>query len=297
MEKKVILEEIGMYEDQPTHTLYETAMQTHFANHPLGRSVLGSTQSVSGLTSEQMRTYHDTRYAAGNIVLAVAGNFDWDEVQRLIEARCGAWPAGSPPRPTPLPAPRGGLHVVRRETSQQEHVIQMAPSPAGEDPMRFAAELLTVIVGDDTGSRFYWELVDPGFAESADLGSNEFDGTGAYFCYFTCPPEETVNNLERVRAIFDDVNKNGVTEAELSQARNKVLSRIVLRSERPMGRLGSLGHNWLSRQEYRSVEDDLQSIRSITREDVRRLLDRFPLTQLTTVAVGPLADVNWTPPH
>ena len=295
MEKKVILEEIGMYEDQPTHTMYETAMQTYFAEHPLGRSVLGSTQSVSALTSDGMKAYHGSRYAAGNIVLAAAGKFDWDELHRLAQAACGHWSAGTPARPMPPVSPRGGLHIVPRENSQQEHVLQVAPAPSADDPARYAAELLTVIVGDDTGSRYFWQLVDPGHAESADMGSNEFDGAGAYFSYFTCPPETTADNLNRIRDIFEDVNRNGVTDAELEQARNKVLSRIVLRSERPMGRLGSLGHNWLYRQEYRTVDDDLKTIRSITRDDIRRLLDRFPLQQLTTVAVGPLETIDWRP--
>ena len=84
-------------------------------------------------------------------------------------------------------------------------------------------------------------------------------------------------------------------KAELAQAKNKVASRIVLRSERPMGRLGSLGHNWLYRQEYRSVADDLLSLRSITVQDIRNLLDAFPLKQLTTVAVGPLEEIAWRP--
>ena len=90
------------------------------------------------------------------------------------------------------------------------------------------------------------------------------------------------------RAIYDDINRNGVTEVELAQAKSKVASRIVLRSERPMGRLSSLGHNWLQRQEYRRVEDDLETLRSLTLADIRRLLDAYPLAQLTTSAVGPL---------
>lgn len=295
VEKKVILEEIGMYEDQPTHTLYETVMQSHFAGHPLGASVLGSSASVAALTGDQMRAYHHARYNAGNVVLVAAGKFEWEELKQLAEKYCSGWPAGSAPRPLPAPKPPGGVTVLSKANCQQEHVMQIDPAPAAADSRRFAADLLSIIVGDDTGSRFYWGLVDPGYAESADLGYNEFDGAGAFFCYLSGAPEETANNLERVRKIYDDVNKNGVTEAELAQAKNKVASRIVLRSERPMGRLGSLGHNWLYRQEYRSVADDLLSLRSITVQDIRKLLDAFPLQQLTTVAVGPLEEIAWQP--
>jgi len=170
--------------------------------------------------------------------------------------------------------------------------MTMSPAPSAQDPQRFAADLLTVIVGDDTGSRLFWELVDPGHAEAADLGFQEFDGSGAYLCYFSCNPEDTAANTARVQAIFDDVNRNGVTEAELSQARNKVASRIVLRSERPMGRLGSLGHNWQYCCEYRPVAADLEAVAAITTADIRALLDRYPLAMQTTSTVGPQDDAG-----
>lgn len=292
MEKKVILEEIGMYDDQPTYAAYERLMQTHFAGHPLGHSVLGTNESITALSAEQMRAYHASRYKAGNIVLAIAGNFEWPDVLRLAEQHCSAWPAGTAPRATPEARPLGGRTVVQKPGSMQEHVMQMAPAPAATHPSRFAAELLAVIVGDDTGSRLFWELVDPGFAETAELGYSEYDGSGAWMGYFSCMPDEVESNLERMARIFDDVNKRGVTDAELAQAKNKVASRIVLRSERPMGRLSSLGHNWLYRNEYRSVADDLATLRAIAPADIRRLVELYPLRQLTTSAVGPLESLN-----
>jgi predicted Zn-dependent peptidase len=295
MEKKVILEEIGMYDDQPTYTAYETLMQTHFAGHPLGHSVLGTNESITALSAAQMREYHASRYKAGNIILAVAGNFDWPEFLALAEKHCSAWPAGIAPRATPEAKPAGGRAVVPKPGSLLEHVMQMAPAPPAKHPSRFAAELLAVIVGDDTGSRLFWELVDPGHAETAELGFSEYDGCGAWMCYFSCTPDKVAPNLDRLAAIFDDVNRNGVTDAELTQAKNKVASRIVLRSERPMGRLASLGHNWLYRAEYRSVADDLNTLRAITPADIRKLVELYPLRQLTTSAVGPLESLNGRP--
>jgi predicted Zn-dependent peptidase len=288
MEKKVILEEIGMYEDQPTYTAYENLMQAHFAGHPLGRSVLGTTDSITALTAEQMRNYHQARYTAGNILLAVAGNFDLAEFDRLAQQYCSDWPSGSPPRPIPEAQPKGGVRLACKAGSLQQHVMQMSAAPSASSPMRYAADLLTVIVGDDTGSRLFWQLVDPGYAETAEVGYNEFDGSGSYLCYFSCDPDQAETNLERVREIFDDINQKGVTEIELEQARNKIASRIVLRSERPMGRLSALGHNWLYRQEYRTVAQDLATLREISVADIRKLLERYPLGQTTISSVGPL---------
>ena len=169
MEKNVILEEIGMYDDQPSFTAYESLMQTHFAGHPLGQSVLGTKESITALTCEQMRAYHRDRYLAGNVTLAVAGNTDWSQIIALAEQHCSNWPTGTCGRATHEAKPAGGVKIITRPKSQQEHVMQMTPAPSAQNRLRFAAEILSVIVGDHSGSRLFWELVDPGLAEAADL--------------------------------------------------------------------------------------------------------------------------------
>src|ERR1700694_4482281 len=94
MEKKVIIEEIGMYDDQPMWCAYDHAKKAFFADHPLGGSVLGSAAGVAGLTRDQMQPYYARRYVAPNITLSVAGNFAWPEVVALAERHCSAWPRG-----------------------------------------------------------------------------------------------------------------------------------------------------------------------------------------------------------
>jgi predicted Zn-dependent peptidase len=170
--------------------------------------------------------------------------------------------------------------------------MQMAPAPPADSPLRFAADLLSVIVGDDSGSRLYWELVDPGHAEAAELTYNDYDGSGAWSTYVCCRPELAAGNLSRIAEIYAAVNREGVAADELQQAKNKVSSRVVLQSERPMGRLASLGGNWLYRREYRSVQDDLATLQAMTPDDIRRLLDAYPLAQTTTVGVGPLEGIE-----
>jgi len=287
-EKQVILEEIGMYDDMPGYVAHEHAMQTHFGSHPLGMSILGPADCIRALTADQMRAYHQQRYRAGNITLACAGRLEMPHVVELANRYCRSWPGRDAVRDRAPVKPAGGRQFVHRPQSQQEHLTLMGAAPAADSPLRFAAELLSIVVGDSQGSRLYWELVDPGHAESADLGYSEYDGCGAWLTYVCCRPEEAAANLERVERIFADVTSNGVTTEELEQARNKVASRIVLQSERPMGRLSSLGGNWVYRREYRSIRDDLQALASVSASDLRKLLDEFPLPPVTVVGVGPL---------
>jgi predicted Zn-dependent peptidase len=291
-EKQVILEEIGMYEDLPAFVAHDHAMQAHFGTHPLGQSILGTTESVSGLTVVQMRRYHQERYRAGNLTLVAAGNVEGDHLRELAESHCARWPAGKAARDARPPAPAGGQVFIHRPTSQQQHLTQMAAAPSATSPLRIAAELLSVIVGDEVGSRLYWELVDPGHVEAAELSFTEFEGAGAWMTYLCCRPEEAAANVGRVNDLYAQVNREGVTEEELARAKSKAAARVVLHSERPMGRLSSLGGNWLYRREYRSVQDDLNSLQAISGDDVRRVLADYPLAQTTTVGVGPLTELS-----
>src|SRR5262245_60533371 len=89
LEKKVIIEEIGMYDDQPMWSAYDRAKKVYFGDHPLGNSILGTAESVGGLTRDQMSAYFERRYVAPNITVAAAGNFDWKELVALVKERCG----------------------------------------------------------------------------------------------------------------------------------------------------------------------------------------------------------------
>src|SRR3984885_5613740 len=91
-EKKVILEEIAMYLDDPGHRLYEKLMEAHFGKHPLAMSVLGSAESIQKLKRDEMAKYFAQRYGPGNMVLSVTGKMDFDEVVKLAEKYCGKWP-------------------------------------------------------------------------------------------------------------------------------------------------------------------------------------------------------------
>jgi predicted Zn-dependent peptidase len=291
MEKNVILEEISMYEDQPSFTCYDQIMATYFSGHPLGNSILGSNASITALSAAQMQAYHRGHYHSGNLTLAVAGNCRFDDVVALAEKHCSLIPRGTPVRSLPAVRPTPSSKMMVREGSVQQHLMQMGQGPDSRDPLRFAAELLSVVVGDDSGSRLFWELVDPGHADSADLGYSEYDGAGAWMSYLSSSPDQAAENLARCQRVFDEVNRHGITNEELEQARNKVASRVVLRGERPMGRLTSLGGNWVYRGDYRSIADDLQAVRSVTLDDIRKVLEEYPLTMTSTVGVGPLAEL------
>lgn len=291
-EKQVIIEEIRMYLDNPMSVAYEAAKAAHFGGHALGNSILGTVDSISAMTADQMREYFARRYSPANIVLAFAGNGRWEPLVELADAHCAGWQGGPASRQA-VPA-RGSrdFRAILRAEDQQQTVVGVADGPPLESPDRYAAHLLATILGDHTGSRLYWALIDPGYADGAELSYQDYNQAGAFYTFLSCEPDSTRVNLERVAEVYGGLMQEGPTEEELAQAKNKVLARSVLRSERPMGRLASLGFHWMYHRSYISVEQELEAFGRVTSDDLRRLLSDWPLWPMTIVSVGPTTDVR-----
>jgi len=292
LEKQVILEEIHMYEDQPPFGADEKCRAAHYGPHPLGRSVLGTLASVGGLSVEAMRAYLHRRYSPGNVILAAAGRIDFDVLVADAERCCRDWEQVHNGRTVTPPARRHDFRVIHKPTATQQYAVQLAAGPAAADADRYPAKILATVLGDETGSRLYWELIDPGLAEQATLGHYEYEGGGQFMTYLTCDPERAADNLQRIDELYRLVQAQGITAAELTQAKNKVMSRIVLSGERPRGRLFSVGSDWVQRREHRSVRDDLDAVSAIALEHIAAVLRKYPLVPSATVTIGPLAEVK-----
>ena len=290
-EKQVIIEEIRMYDDQPPFGADEKSRAAHYGSHPLGRSVLGTVESIDGLSAPAMGDYFERRYSPGNIALVACGRIDFDALAASAQKACGTWEPIETDRQTPPVESRGGVHVIHNEIATQQYAVQLADGPAAADADRYPAKLLATVLGDDTGSRLYWALVDPGLAEHASLSHYEYDGAGLFMTYLSCAPELIADNLALIREIYSAVQDAGISEDELQQAKSKVKSRIVLSGERPRGRLFSVGSDWIQRREYRSIRDDLDAVAAIGPDDVSAVLAKYRLTDNTTVTIGPLTEL------
>ncbi|MBN2020994.1 MAG: insulinase family protein [Sedimentisphaerales bacterium] len=287
IEKQVIKEEIAMYKDQPSYDVLDRCRTLYFGGHPCGNSVLGSVQSIEALTAEQMREYFTSRYAPNNMIAAFAGNFDWDEIRNVIETGCAAWESRDIDRK--LSDTRGTRAKERLEKANlaREHICLISPSVSAQDTQRFAASLLSMIIGDSVGSRFFWELVDKAIVETASMEYSPMDGAGANFTYIRCSSENANKAMEIVGRIFAEATKAGVTENELKMAKNKVLSALVIKNELPMGRLVDLGFNWTYLRQYRTIEQDVSSIKAVAVADINALIKEYPLSEFAQFSLAP----------
>ena len=295
-EKLVILEEIQMYDDQPPFGADDVCRAAFFAGHPASRSVLGTLDSVRGISIEGMRDYHRRRYCPGNIVLAATGAVDFDDLVETAKRVCGDWePLSTPPRTCPRPARvcGGGDEVIQehivRDAAALEYVIRFSAGPDGDDPARYAAKWLAMMLGDESGSRFYWEFIDSGAADYASCHHQEFLDAGIFAVQLSSDEASIEQILDRTEEILADVTRHGLTTAEMEQARSKLASRVVLSGERARRRLFGVGLEWAHSRRYCTVADDLRVIENLSGADLGELAERWPLSgSHATVLAGPL---------
>ena len=234
---------------------------------------------MTRLTCDQMMEYFRQRYSPRNMVLVAAGNIDFDALVSLADRCCGHWPPFDASRETRRAAPHRGLQLFHKPAAVQQYVVQISNGPALEDEDRYASRLLAIVLGDDSGSRMFWELVDPGCAETAAMNACEFQGTGLLMTQLCCAPEDTAENFARIQELLAEAEAEGVTEAELAQAKSKIRSHIVLQSERPVNRLFAVGGNWIARRQYRTVREVIDSYQRVRCEDIAAVMEKYPLAE------------------
>jgi len=294
-EKKVILEEIAMYQDNPFWVLYERAAEVHYGAkpdggegaatmgagmHPLGHRVLGTGKSITDLSVEQMREYFANRYSADNTVVALAGNVDFDAAVRQIQAQSGGWEKTGATR-TVGALPYGErVFEVRSEKVNRAYVLMLTPAPCATDMRRYAATLMSQALGGPDNSRLHWALVETGIAENAESGFDPKDNAGELLVFASGDPERVDEIWKIVERELEGARET-ISDDDLARIRAKAATGVVLAGERPSGRMQRLGRQWMYRAEYTTLEQELERINAVTLADVRRVLEQFPLRPRT----------------
>ncbi|MEM7682499.1 MAG: pitrilysin family protein [Planctomycetota bacterium] len=286
VEKKVILEEISMYEDRPEWRLQDALLEAYFGDHPLGHRVLGTADTIGPLTADQMRGYFAGRYRPGAITVSLGGRFDFDQALSQIETLCGAWDAGPAERTHGSVAPRQNRLDLKDDKLNRCYLSMLMPAPSAQDEQRFAAMVLGDLLGDDDGSRLHWAMIDPGLAEEASIDFMSQDRTGAFLAFAACEPSRA-DEVERTLAQVLAQAGEDLSEDELRRTVNKLATRITLSGERPAGRMHDLGAGWTYRRSHLSLQERLDKLQAVTPESIRALLSAYPLVPVTVARLGP----------
>lgn len=269
-----------MYRDQPFWVLFEAAMAAHYGEHPLGHRVLGTPETVGAMTREQMRGYFEGRYSADNTVLALAGRLDFPRVVERAGALCAAWGRTGATRDGARPPVPGGDLTLRDAKVTRGYFLALAPGPGVADDRRYAAALLSQVLGANDNSRLHWALVEPGLAEEASAGFDAHEGVGEYYVFASGDPErlpEIEGVVRREIATLAD----SVSADDLERLRNRLLTAATIGGERPLDRMHRLGRLWSHGLPHRPIEAELERINAVTLDEVRGVARDFPITPVT----------------
>lgn len=286
-EKQVILEEIALYQDRPNVMLFDWGRARYFAGHPLGNSVLGTVQSITALTREQMAQYQAQRYVPANLVLALAGRVDWERTLEQVASLTASWPKQSAERAYPALNPAVGELREPYPKASQAYLAVFAPGVSAQDPRRYAAHILAGILGDKDNSRLHWALTDKGLVESVGAGVDEADQAGMFYIYAQTDPAQEERVKAVIREELEHLERQGVRAEELERAKNKLATALVFAGETPMQRLMSVGINYLYNQSYEPLSEVARKVEAVTLADLHALLEERPFSRSFTYSLVP----------
>jgi len=291
-ERQVIIEEINMGKDSPSQQVNMLIDELLWPEHPLGRDIAGSKESVAAITRDMMLDYLAHQYLPSNTVVGIAGALQHQEMATAVGQALGDW-ADQQPHPgysayTEQKFPQ--LHIERKDTEQAHLCLALTGLPLLH-PKRFTLDLLNVILGEGMSSRLFAEIRDRlGLAYSIHSYVEHFLDTGSVTIYAGVEPK---NLPVAIKAILEQLSqlKETVPEAELTKAKELSKGRLLLRMEDSRSVAGWMGGQEILTNRILSVEQIVSIIDAITAEELRQLARELLIaSQLRLAVVGPVAD-------
>ncbi|HEX6492668.1 MAG TPA: pitrilysin family protein [Candidatus Dormibacteraeota bacterium] len=293
-ERQVVIEELRMYVDNPQEyvgTLFDEVM---WPDHPLGRDVAGTEDTVRTFEREDCLRYLAEHYHPDSVVVSVAGAVDHDTALEVVAAAMGGWGTGSRPTMLPAqPAPRTGeMRLVNRRT-EQANLIVGGRAPGYRDGDRFVLDVLNIILGEGMSSRLFLELRENrGLAYDVHSFTVKLFDSGALGIYLGCEPRQARAALAAAVAELRRLAEEPLAEAELSRAREYARGRLVLHLEGTNSMCSYLGQQELLGGEILLPETVVARIEAVTAEDVLRLAAAILEGGLRGAVIGPFRDAE-----
>ena len=292
-EKQVILEEIAMRADEPADLVHDSIHEVMFGDHPLGRDIAGSPETVRGLMSSDIRTFLDATYTPSEIVVAAAGLVDHDQLVKDVDLHLQRPSTSGPAARVAPPAATKRLEVISDDT-EQVHLIVAVPGIARNDPDRFAVGLLDHVLGGGMSSRLFQEIREKrGLAYSVYSYRAAYADGGYMAVYAGCAPARVGEVVDLVAAEFDRLRADGITADELRRAKSSVRGSVALGMEDSGSRMSRIGRSQLLHGEIRPIEEILRLTDEVTLAEVQTVIDRLFTAPAAIAAVGPITAADF----
>ncbi|CAB4882080.1 unannotated protein [freshwater metagenome] len=293
-ERKVVLEEIAMRDDDPGDLVHDLFSETYYGDTLIGRPILGTVDSIKGMSRNTVFNYYKKKYKPSDLVVAVAGNIKHKRVVAMVEEALARDnfldQPGTPNLRSIAPIKRGPqlpVGLIYRKT-EQAHMLYGMEGVARADERRFAMGVLSAALGGGMSSRLFQEIREKrGLAYSVYAYSQQFAGTGTLSFYAGCNPTKAIEVVEIIREVLVDVADNGMTHEEIERAKGAVRGSLVLSQEDSGSRMSRIGKNEIVYGQVMGFDEILKAISRVSAEDIREIAGEY-LTKTPTLAlVGP----------
>ena len=299
-ERKVVLEEIAMRDDDPSDLIHDLFLEKYYGDTPLGRPILGTVESIQSMQRSTVFNYYKNRYQPSDVVVAVAGNIKHKNVVNMVEDALSKDSFLDQPKSDyalrtsgKIKVPgRGQVTLLDRKT-EQAHVVYGVPSVARDDKKRFALSILSSALGGGMSSRLFQEIREKrGLAYSTYAYNQQFAGSGVLSFYVGCKPEKAEEAIKIIQSILQDVANNGLTDEEISRAKGAVSGALVLSQEDTGSRMTRIGKSELVYGQVLSFDEILREIADVTQDQIKEIARQILPESPTLAVVGPFRSTS-----
>ena len=293
-ERKVVLEEIAMRDDDPSDLVHDLFSDTYYGDTPIGRPILGTIDSINGMSRNTVFNYYKKKYLPQDLVVAVAGNIKHKRVVAMVEEALSrdnfldvlAAPVVRPNIPVKNSKQQSVGLLYKK--SEQAHMFYGMEGVARADDRRFSMGVLSAALGGGMSSRLFQEIREKrGLAYSVYAYAQQFAGSGVLGFYAGCNPTKAIEVVEIIRSVLSDVADNGMTHEEIERAKGAVRGSLVLSKEDTGSRMSRIGKNEIVYGQVMDFDDILKAISRVSAEDIREIASEFLVKTPTLALVGP----------
>ena len=293
-ERGVILEEIKIDEDNPDVLVHELFTQSFWKGHPLGKPILGTTETVGRLGQEQLFGYHGDRFHGGNMVFSAAGNLDHDAFVDAVAAKFAPLASGQPLGELSAPEPSARIILRNKKALEQVQICLGVPAPPVADESRYATSILNTVLGGGMSSRLFQNIREErGLAYSVYSDMSPYRDTGNFCVYAGTSAGKALEVVDLILAEFRKLKESPVSEEELTRAKDQMKGNILLSLESSNARMANLARQEMYFHQFYSADEIIARINDVTAAEVQAMAQRlFDPERIAVTLLGRLDGVK-----
>ncbi|MBT9332751.1 M16 family metallopeptidase [Paracidobacterium acidisoli] len=298
-ERGVILEEIKMDEDNPDYLVHEIFTQNFWKDHPLGKPILGTRETVRKFERETLIGFYEQRFLGGNMVFTAAGNLEHDSFVEHVVRRFEGLPAGESKYSGPPPTTAARINLRNKKSLEQVQLCLGVPAPPIGDESRYVTLLLNTILGGGMSSRLFQTVREErGLAYAIYSDLNPYRDTGSLCVYAGTSSDKAVQVVELVMAEFRRLKTEPLAADELRRAKDQLKGNLLLSLESSMSRMSNLARQQMYFDYFFGLQEILDKVERVTVEQVMQMANALFRPDLVAVTLlGRLDGLKLTRGH